>query len=331
MVRLKRLRSVITSIVWIVFDITTTSYLLLLFNSFAGSVTVKNTWKVHGGQLTQLIHSSTSTLTEMRFSVFLPSTASSAAEASIPALYWLSGLTCTDENFAQKATAAFKVANKLNIAIVLPDTSPRGANCEGDKESWDFGEGAGFYLNATNPAYSTHYNMDTYVSQELHSVVQTQFPCIGSRRSVMGHSMGGHGALTLYLRHVGLFESVSAFAPISNPMNCPWGKKAFSKYFGEQTLGNNGELWASHDATELVKTFEKRGGDISKPILIHQGLGDNFYKQGQLLPESLIEACKTSGVELQYHGVEGYDHSYFFISTFIEEHVEFHGAILNSN
>lgn len=291
-------------------------------------LTVKNQWKVFEGTLIQLTHFSSATKTDMRFSIFLPSSASSAPLGSIPVIFWLSGLTCTDENFAQKASVAFKTANAKGVAIVLPDTSPRGAGCPEDKDSWDFGEGAGFYLDATNPAYSSHYNMNTYVHTELPSLLSKSFPILSSKRGVMGHSMGGHGALTLYLRNPTAYASCSAFAPIVNPSNCPWGQKVFGKYFGDINEGTNARKWAEHDACELVKTFVTRGGDSSRPILIHQGLADNFYKQKQLLPENFVKACDEGGVKLQYHAVEGYDHSYFFVTSFIEQHVAFHADFL---
>ena len=302
--------------------------MLTIFFSPVNGINIENTWQVHSGRLVQVTHQSTSTKTKMRFSVFIPEAAT--VERQVPALYWLSGLTCTDENFAQKATAAFKVANAKSIAIILPDTSPRGANCPQDKESWDFGEGAGFYLNATNPDYSEHYNMESYVMSELPSVISSCFKMISGRRSVSGHSMGGHGALTLYLKHPKKFVSCSAFAPITNPMKCPWGQKAFSRYFGAQEVGENQALWADHDATELVSKFVARGGDLNKMILIHQGLKDKFYIDKQLLPENFLEAANRAGLNIDYNAVALYDHSYFFVSTFIESHVSYHADILHT-
>ncbi len=259
----------------------------------------------------------------MRFSVFIPSTATT--ETPVPALYWLSGLTCTDENFAQKATIAFKTANEKGIAIVLPDTSPRGAGCPEETDSYDFGVGAGFYINATNPLYAENYNMDNYIMNELPQVIAQSIPALTDKRSIIGHSMGGHGALTLYLKNSDKFLSCSAFAPITNPMNCPWGQKAFSKYFGAQA--DNEGLWASHDATALLKKFAVDGGDISRPILIHVGGADQFGEE-QLRTSSFMETANAVNANVKCHIVEGYDHSYFFISSFIEEHIVFHAQYL---
>ncbi|KAK6601473.1 s-formylglutathione hydrolase [Botrytis cinerea] len=212
--------------------------------------------------------------------------------------------------------ASTSAASEKGIAVVYPDTSPRGLNIAGENDSWDFGTGAGFYIDATNPPYSTNYKMYSYITSELPSSLFSSFPELDSeRKSIMGHSMGGHGALTLFLKNPGMYKSVSAFAPISNPINCPWGEKAFKGYLGEEKK----EGWKKHDATELIGEFK---GEF--PALIDVGTGDNFYKQGQLLPENFEAAAKKSGndsnLTLRYQ--EGYDHSYFFISTFGRDHIE---------
>eukprot|EP00461_Guttulinopsis_vulgaris_P002808 UN02809 len=258
----------------------------------------------------------------MRFSVYKPN--ATTVDNKAPVLFWLSGLTCTDENFAQKATVAFSAACKHNIVIVLPDTSPRGAGCPLDKESWDFGEGAGFYINATNPDYAQNYNMYDYVTIELYDTIKTLLgEAVNDKRSVMGHSMGGFGALSLYLK--GGFESCSAFAPITNPINCPWGQKAFGRYFGEDCKDTT---WVANDPCHLVKVDGKF--DKNVPILIDQGMKDNFLIQKQLLPENFLAAAKEAGVAVEYNERQEFDHSYFFINTFIVNHIEHHAKILNN-
>ncbi|KAI0481845.1 carbohydrate esterase family 1 protein [Xylaria cf. heliscus] len=275
-----------------------------------------------GGELLKLSHASTKTNTPMAVSIYLPP---ASKTARVPVLLYLSGLTCTPDNCSEKGFF-HAAASKRGIAIVYPDTSPRGAGIAGEDESWDFGSGAGFYVDATQAPWRAHYNMYSYVTAELLSSLFDASLCPPgvdlagkldrSRVSVTGHSMGGHGALTLYLKNPGLFRSVSAFAPICNPSECPWGEKAFGGY-----LGADREEWKRHDATELVKGEGWRGKDLR--ALIDVGTGDNFYKQGQLLPENFEAAVKeagVSGVTVRYQ--ENYDHSYFFISTFSEDHVE---------
>ncbi|KAI1268467.1 carbohydrate esterase family 1 protein [Xylariaceae sp. FL1019] len=276
----------------------------------------KATIATFGGQLLKLSHESTSTKTPMNVNVYLPA---AAQTSKVPVLFFLSGLTCTPDNCSEKGffTAA---ASKHGIAIVYPDTSPRGANIQGEDESWDFGTGAGFYVNATQEPWSKHYNMYDYVLTELPNALFSD-PSLGAkldseRVSITGHSMGGHGALMLYLRNPGKYKSVSALAPISNPSLCPWGEKAFSGY-----LGSDKEAWKAHDATELVAGAEWKGKDVK--TLIDVGTGDNFYKQGQLLPENFEKAVKengATGVTVRYQ--EHYDHSYFFISSFAQDHVD---------
>lgn len=234
----------------------------------------------------------------------------------MPLLIWLSGLTCTPDNCTEKGFFQ-SGASKHGIAILYPDTSPRGLNLPGEKDNWDFGEAASFYINATQAPFDKNYHMETYITKELPDAVFAEFgdKLDKERVSISGHSMGGHGALTLYLKYPGLYKSVSAFAPISNPINCPWGQKAFAGYLGKDDT----EGWKKHDATELIKGWNN-SQDLK--MLVDVGTGDNFYKQGQLLPENLEAAVKEaglSGLTLRYQ--EGYDHSYFFMASFSEEHV----------
>lgn len=265
-----------------------------------------------GGTLLKLTHQSTTTGTPMNLNLYLPPGASSA---KVPLLIWLSGLTCTPDNCTEKGF--FQAgASKHDIAILYPDTSPRGLNLPGEKDSWDFGEAASFYVDATQAPFDKNYHMESYLTKELPAAVFGAFgdKLDATRVSISGHSMGGHGALTLYLKHPDLYKSVSAFAPISNPVNCPWGQKAFAGYLGDADK----EAWKKHDASELIRAW--KGGDLK--MLVDVGTGDNFYKQGQLLPENLEKAAKEaglSGLTLRYQ--EGYDHSYFFMASFSEEHV----------
>ncbi len=268
--------------------------------------------KVSGGWLKRYRHESLSVKGDMVFAIFLPAQAESA---SVPVLYWLSGLTCTDENFSQKA-GAFKKAAELGLAIVMPDTSPRGTDYPGEHESYDFGSGAGFYVNATVAPYSNTYHMYDYVVKELPTLVEEHFP-VTDKRSISGHSMGGHGALICALKNPGRYQSVSAFAPITNPMQCPWGEKAFTGY-----LGNDREAWKAWDTCELIATASER-----LPLLVDQGEADNFLEE-QLKPEALEQACEKAGHELTLRRQSGYDHSYFFISSFIDDHLAHHAKAL---
>jgi len=251
----------------------------------------------------------------MHFGVFLPGTKPQGE--GYPALFYLSGLTCSPKNCIQKG-GAFEAAAKAGIMLVFPDTSPRDCKIDGDRESWDFGVAASFYVNATESKWKEHYQMFTYVTEELPGFIMKNFPFNG-RMSITGHSMGGHGALVCYLKSPGKYQSVSAFAPICNPSECPWGVKAFTGY-----LGGDRKEWANWDATELVKTFKGE----KKTILIDQGTEDGFYKKKQLLPEAFVSACKGAAHPVSCRMQDGYDHSYFFISTFMADHIRFHAKSL---
>ncbi len=266
-----------------------------------------------GGWHKRFRHRSTVLDCEMEFGVYLPP---SAEKGPVPVLWWLSGLTCTDENFMQKA-GAHQVASELGIAIVCPDTSPRGTDLPGEHDSYDFGSGAGFYLNAATDPWRRHYRMYDYVTDELPAVVSGDLP-VNDVQGISGHSMGGHGALVCALKNPGRYRSLSAFAPISNPTRCAWGEKAFTGY-----LGDDRNQWKDWDATELIGN---NGCDLE--ILVDQGEADNFLKEGQLRPESLEKACQASSTPLNLRMQPGYDHSYFFIATFIEDHLQHHGRFL---
>jgi S-formylglutathione hydrolase len=263
-------------------------------------------------------HNASSTACAMRFSVFTPPQAQSGR---VPIVYYLAGLTCTEETFMIKAGAQ-RVAAELGIALVAPDTSPRGVKLPGDSDSWDFGVGAGFYVDATAEPWSAHYRMYTYVTQELRELIEAKFPVDPGRTGIFGHSMGGHGALTLGLRNPNLYRSISAFAPISAPRQCPWGKKAFTGY-----LGADRGQWAEHDATELVSRVTNAAG--RSPIRIDQGLADQFLEQ-QLHPHLFEEAANKVGYPVTVRRHAGYDHGYYFISTFVEDHLRHHARILSA-
>ncbi|SPQ26061.1 863a11ea-7150-449a-870c-af2879ab01f1 [Thermothielavioides terrestris] len=273
-----------------------------------------------GGKLFKLSHQSTTTGTPMAVNLYLPpqALANPTSPTKVPVLIYLSGLTCTPENCSEKGFFQHR-ASQVGLAVVYPDTSPRGLGLPGETASWDFGAGAGFYVDATRAPWSAGYRMESYVARELPAAlfgdpVYGRF-LDGARVSITGHSMGGHGALTLYLKNEGMYKSVSAFAPIANPVNCPWGQKAFAGYFGEEDK----EEWKRHDATELVKGW--KGKDLK--ALVDVGTADNFYKQGQLLPENFEKAAKEAGVTgLTVRYQEGYDHSYYFMATFSDEHVD---------
>lgn len=271
-----------------------------------------NQQRCFGGQLAQYQHHSNSLDCTMRFSIFLPPQALAGDSQTVPVLYWLSGLTCTDENFIQKAGAQ-RVAAELGIALVAPDTSPRGEGVADDPEgAYDMGLGAGFYLNATQEPWAAHYRMYDYIVDELPQLINTEFN-LSQKTAISGHSMGGHGALTIALKNPQRFSSVSAFSPIANPINCPWGQKALSGY-----LGDDRSIWEEYDASHLL-----RNSTAKLPILVDQGSADNFLVE-QLKPEALQAAAEQSGAEMTLRMQEGYDHSYFFIASFIEDHLRFH-------
>ena len=259
-------------------------------------------------------HASSAIGLPMRLGVYRPPQA--MAGAAVPALVWLAGLTCNEETFAIKAGAQ-RVAAELGLMLITPDTSPRDTGVAGADASWDFGTAAGFYLDATEARWSPHWRMESYVTQELPEVVAANFAWRPDRLGVFGHSMGGHGALTLALRHPGRYRSVSAFAPVAAPTQCPWGVKAFTGY-----LGADRAAWAAHDATELVKS-----GARAPALLVDQGLADKFLVE-QLYPEALESACAAIGQPLTLRRHEGYDHGYYFISTFMEDHLRHHAKIL---
>jgi S-formylglutathione hydrolase len=267
-----------------------------------------------GGVHRRYRHTSTALGCPMVFAVFLPPQA--LAGEPVPALWWLSGLTCTDENVMQKSGIQRRAA-ALGLAVVAPDTSPRGPEVPTDPDgAWDFGHGAGFYLDATEAPWSRHYRMGTYVSDELPELVEAELP-LSDRRGISGHSMGGHGALVTALRHPGRYRSVSAFAPICRPSACPWGEKAFSRY-----LGPDRARWQEWDACSLIAQATER-----PPLLVDQGSADPFL-ESQLQPQALAEAAEAAGHPLTLRMQSGYDHSYFFIASFIDDHLDHHAAAL---
>lgn len=269
--------------------------------------------KSFGGWSKQYTHQSAVLNCNMRFAIYLPPQASNSSK--VPVLYWLSGLTCTDENFMHKAGAQ-KMAAELGIAIVAPDTSPRGDDVAND-DGYDLGQGAGFYVNATQAPWNRHYQMYDYVVNELPELIESLFP-VSNKRSISGHSMGGHGALTIGMLNPQRYRSISAFSPICNPLNAPWGIKAFTTYLGEDKA-----VWQKHDASELMKVATKL-----IPTKVDQGGADNFLVE-QLQPEKLQSAAKVSGYPLELNIHDGYDHSYYFIASFIDEHLRFHAEYLN--
>lgn len=268
------------------------------------------------GQQLKFSHQSAVLKCEMTFSIYLPP---QAEHESVPLIYWLSGLTCTDDNFVQKAGAQAHAA-KAGLAIVCPDTSPRGGGVPDDPEgNYDFGLGAGFYVDATQQPWQKHYQMYTYITEELPAVLAaSDLPLQMDKASIMGHSMGGHGALTIALKNPGKYKAVSAFAPICSPMNCPWGIKALANY-----IGNKQEDWADYDACALIAIAEEK-----LPILIDQGDADDFLLE-QLKPELLQAACTATGHPLNLRMQPGYDHSFFFIASFIADHIQHHQQALS--
>ncbi len=267
-----------------------------------------------GGWHKRFKHFSHTLNCEMIFAIYLPPQADTE---KVPLLWWLSGLTCTDENFMQKAGAQ-KMAAELGIAIICPDTSPRGLNLPGEDDSYDFGTGAGFYLNATQEPWKNNYRMFDYITRELPTLVNENFPLNG-KESISGHSMGGHGALIIALNSPGRYESVSAFAPITNPINCPWGQKAFSGYLGEDE-----ESWNIYDACYLIAN-----GKSKQPLFVDQGNADQFLS-AQLKPDALQKACADYHHPLKMRMHAGYDHSYYFIASFIDDHLRYHAQYLQA-
>jgi len=272
-----------------------------------------NVSKDFGGWTKMYSHPSASCGREMKFSVFLPPQAESGA---VPVLYWLSGLTCNHENFITKAGAQ-QYAAQFGIMLVAPDTSPRGAGVEGEDEAYDLGSGAGFYINATEEKWSTNYRMEDYIMQELPEIIRSNFPVLEERESIFGHSMGGHGALTLALKNPGHFRSVSAFSPICAPSQCQWGEKIFANYLGE-----NREVWKKHDANELIQS-----STLEIPFLIDQGSDDPFLEK-ELNFELFRKTCEKRNQKLTARLQSGYDHSYYFIATFMEDHIQHHSKAL---
>lgn len=270
--------------------------------------------KCFGGTVSRYSHVSAVCNDRMRFMIFLPPQATS--DAAVPVLYYLAGLTCTEETFMAKGGAQ-RLAAELGIAIVTPDTSPRNARIEGETASWDFGQGAGFYVDAIQEPWHQFYRMYSYVTQELPAVIHANFPVDPQRQGIFGHSMGGHGALVCALKNPQQYRSVSAFAPICAPSEVPWGIKAFTGY-----LGDDRAAWAQYDASQLVRQQQ-----LPYPILIDQGTHDKFLNV-QLKPEIFQAACTAAGQPLELRMQQGYDHSYYFISTFIDDHLRHHARLL---
>ncbi|MFT5487082.1 MAG: S-formylglutathione hydrolase [Paracoccaceae bacterium] len=274
--------------------------------------------RTHGGTIGYYSHASEACAGDMRFSVFVPPQAN---DGPVPVVTWLSGLTCTEDNFTTKS-GAYGVAAELGLMVVAPDTSPRGENVP-DDGAYDLGQGAGFYLDATEAPWSTHFNMYSYITRDLPAVLQDNFAGDWTRQGIMGHSMGGHGALTIWLKNPDTFTSASAVAPICAPMQCPWGDKALTAY-----LGVDRAAWAQYDTTELMKT--SGDGSARASILVDQGLADNFL-DGQLHPHLLEAACAEVGQKITVNRREGYDHSYFFIASVIGDHLRHHATELAEN
>jgi len=270
--------------------------------------------KEFGGYLKRYSHDSDTCQCEMIFSVYLPP---QAGHQAVPTLYWLSGLTCTDDNVRVKAGAQ-RYAAQHGVALVMPDTSPRGHDVPDEQGRYDLGKGAGFYVNATRSPWGKHYHMYDYVTRELPALVEANLPLIPGRKSISGHSMGGHGALICALKDPGGYHSVSAFSPICHPLQSAWGQGCFSAY-----LGDDRKTWEAYDAVALIEA----GARVAE-ILVDQGTADEFLDEGQLLPEALETACETTGIALHLRRQEGYDHSYHFIATFIGEHIAYHAAAL---
>ncbi len=280
-----------------------------------GVIDTLNRHRCFGGELGFHQHDSRALQCRMRFSLFLPQ---QCEERSVPLLWWLSGLTCSEQNFALKA-GAFAAAARAGMAIIAPDTSPRGADVA-DDAAYDLGQGASFYLDATQSPWIPHFRMYSYITRELQTLIAGEFPVDASRQGIFGHSMGGHGALVLGLRNPTLYRSMSAFAPIVAPSACPWGQKAFSAY-----LGADRQEWEAWDTCQLLRTGASRAD--FPVVLVDQGESDQFLQE-QLQPERLAEAARDAGQALDLRMHPGYDHSYFFISSFIADHIRHHAMIL---
>jgi S-formylglutathione hydrolase len=283
------------------------------------SLKLEKEHKCHEGYVRYFSHDSLATKTKMRFSAFIPK---QALDKSVPVIYWLSGLTCTEENFTTKACAQVHAA-KHGVIIVAPDTSPRGAGVPGEDDSYDIGTGAGFYVNATKDPWRHNYQMYAYVVTELPELVEAHLPVAKDKRSIMGHSMGGHGAMVVALRNADRYRSVSALAPLCAPSQTPWGQKAFTTYLGDDEKSR--ELWLQYDTTALVTS----GTATRKiPLFIDQGSKDDAYEAGRLRPDLLEAACRLVDHPLSLRYQDGYDHSYYFIQTFIGEHLAYHARAL---
>ncbi len=281
----------------------------------SNSLNLKSEYRCFDGTVAYYAHQSSTCDCQMNFAVYLPP---QAQFQPVPILYYLSGLTCTEENFMIKAGAQ-QYAAKLGIMLVVPDTSPRQTGIPGEDDTWDLGSGASFYLDATTNPWQKHYQMYSYVTKELPTVIAENFPVKPDKQSIFGHSMGGHGALICALKNPQQYLSVSAFAPIAAPLKCPWGEKLFTAYLGE-----NKQKWLEYDATELVGKTQ-----LNSTILIDQGTEDQFYQQQQLLPENFQKACQKVGQNINLRWQKGYDHSYFMISSFIKDHIQHHAAYLS--
>ncbi|MEO1067722.1 MAG: S-formylglutathione hydrolase [Cyanobacteria bacterium J06638_6] len=279
------------------------------------SLTLQKQHACCGGTVGYYSHPSPTCHCDMRLAVFVPP---QAQAGPVPVLFYLSGLTCTEDNFTSKAGAQ-RYAADHGLMLVAPDTSPRGDQVPDDAQAWDFGTGAGFYVDATESPWSEHYHMYSYVVDELPELIAQEFAVRRDRMGIFGHSMGGHGALVCGLRNPDRFKSISAFAPIAAPSQCPWGQKAFSGY-----LGANTDRWKAYDATELVQAQPQS----DRVILIDQGTADPFLDQHQLLPEAFAAACEKAGQPLNLRMQPGYDHSYFFMASFMADHLRHHADVL---
>ena len=276
---------------------------------------LRSEFRCFDGTVAYYSHQSSACNCQMNFAVYLPPQATSQ---SLPVLYYLSGLTCTEENFITKAGAQ-QYAAELGLILVAPDTSPRNTGIPDEDRTWDLGSGASFYVDATVSPWQKHYQMYSYITQELPALITANFPVKPDRQSIMGHSMGGHGALICALKNPQQYRSVSAFAPIAAPMSCPWGEQSFTAYLGEDR-----QQWSKYDASKLVEHTQ-----LDSTILIDQGTDDQFYHQQQLLPENFQTACDRVGQKINLRWQQGYDHSYFTISTLIKDHLQHHAAYLN--